>query len=68
MSSIDERFAELGIDSGSIAPLALDSLGRYELWLLLEEVSGREIPLQLVASIETSADAHRWLSYLRTTP
>jgi acyl carrier protein len=67
VSSLDQRLAELGIDVDSTDRLALDSLGRYELWLLLEEVTGREVPLELVASIETAKDVHRWLTYLRTT-
>jgi acyl carrier protein len=67
MSSIDERLAAIGVDGNSTEPLELDSLARFELWMLLEEVTAREIPLELVTSIETSNDVHHWLSYLSGT-
>lgn len=67
MTGIDERLVDLGISGDPHSPLGLDSLARFELWLLLEDVTGREIPLELVASIQTVGDVRSWLSYLGAT-
>jgi len=68
MSDIDERLATLGITGDAGSSLALDSLGRFELWLLLEDVTGRDIPLELVTSLRTVGDVRSWLSYLGAVP
>jgi hypothetical protein len=66
-NQIDERLADMGIGGGDDAPLELDSLSRFELWLLLEDVTGREMPIELIASLRTVGDVRSWLSYLHAT-
>jgi acyl carrier protein len=65
MSAIEARLAELGVQPGSAATLDLDSLGRFELLMLLEEVAGRDLPTELILSLETCEQVYSWMDQLR---
>jgi acyl carrier protein len=59
---------EMEVDLGSPLPtarleedLALDSIARYELMLVVEELVGRELPDQLLDGIETLGEAYDWV-------
>lgn len=43
-----------------VIDLGLDSVALFELFVLLEDTADRELPLELVESLETLADAWHW--------
>jgi acyl carrier protein len=47
--------------------LGLDSIALFELVVLLEDTAGHDLPLELVDSVETLADAWHWYTTVSGT-
>jgi hypothetical protein len=62
--SAADRLSDIGVCGLPHEPLELDSLGRLELMMVLEEIAGRELPHELVLSLESHGDVYGWVDQL----